>query len=327
MIDFLQQQANMIFLQAIGRLFLTCCIGYLAVRLRLLPAGTIWCLSTFVIAIALPSLILSTLARELHYELLPEMVRCLATGVLLNGLGLALALAARRLFLPASQPGRRPFLSLAALQNSGYLPIPLTAAILPPDQQATGLLLVFIYIFVMGFIFWSLGVRLIARPQSFNGLAANLRQVANPPLIAMLVGLFFLIPPVHAGYARLTLLQEGLAALGSTTIPLVLIILGGSFATITGTTSGRRIVTLAAAIKLVVIPSLTLTMVLLLAPERIFAFALILQAAMPAAMNHIVVAQEYDGDVALASRALFVQYLLSVITVPVFLLLYNWLYL
>jgi len=45
------------------------------------------------------------------------------------------------------------------------------------------------------------------------------------------------------------------------------------------------------------------------------------------AMNHIVVAQEYGGDVALASRALFVQYLLALITVPVFLLLYNWRYL
>jgi predicted permease len=327
MIDFFQQPANVIILQAVGRLFLISCIGYLAVRLRLLSIGTISCLSRFVIAIALPSLILSTLARELHYELLPGMARCLVSGVLLNGLGLAIALAARRLFIPAAQPGRRPFLSLAALQNSGYLPIPLTAAILPADHRAAGLLLVFVYIFVMGFIFWSLGVRLIARSRATPGLAANLRQVANPPLVAMLAGLFFLFPPVQAGYARLSLLQEGLAAVGNTTIPLVLIILGGSFAARTGASYDRHIVTLAAVIKLVVIPSIALAMAVLFSPDRIFAFALILQAAMPAAMNHIVVAQEYDGDVALAARALYVQYLLSLITVPGFLLLYNWLYL
>jgi len=327
MIDFLQQPANVIILQAVGRLFLISCIGYLAVRLRLLSAGVIGCLSTFVVAIALPSLILSTLARELHYDLLPEMGRCFVSGVLLNGLGLAFALTLRRLFIPAAQPGRRLFLTLAAIQNSGYLPIPLTAAILPEDQRANGLLLVFVYIFVMGFIFWSLGVRLIARPLATGGLTANLRQVVNPPLIAMLVGLFFLIPPVQAGYGRLSLVQEGLTAVGSTTIPLVLIILGGSFATITRTPSGRCIVNLAAVIKLIVIPSIALAMVVLFSPDRIFAFALILQAAMPAAMNHIVVAQEYDGDVALTSRALFVQYLLSLITVPIFLLLYNWLYL
>ena len=255
------------------------------------------------------------------------MGRCLISAALLNGLGLAFATAVRRVFIPPAEPGGRLFLSLAAIQNSGYLPIPLTAAILPEGQRATGLLFVFVYILVMGFIFWSIGVRLVARPQAAGGLKANLRQVANPPLVAMLAGLFFLIPPVQAGYARLSLLQEGLTTVGSTTIPLVLIILGGSFATITRTSSGRRLVTLAAVIKLVVIPSVALALAALIPLDRIFVFALILQAAMPAAMNHIVVAQEYAGDVALTSRALFVQYLLSLITVPIFLLLYNWLYL
>jgi len=222
MIDFLQHPVNVLILQAVGRLFLISCIGYLAVRLRLLSAGTINSLSKFVITIALPSLILSTLARELHYDLLPEMAGCFVAGVLLNGLGLAFALTVRRLFIPAAQPGRRLFLTLAAMQNSGYLPIPLTAAILPMDERSTGLLLVFVYILVMGFIFWSLSVRLIARLPATGGLAVTLHQVANPPLIAMLVGLFFLNPTVQAGYARLTLLQEGLTAVGSTTIPLVL---------------------------------------------------------------------------------------------------------
>lgn len=327
MIDFLNQPANLLVFKAVSRLFLISCIGYLAVRVQLLSAKTIECLSQFVIAIALPCLILSTLGRELRYDLLPEMASCLIGAILLNTIGLAVAMAARRLFIPASQPGRRMFLTLAAIQNSGYLPIPLTLAILPADQRATGLLYVFVYLFVMGFIFWSMGVWLIARPQGAAGLKANLRQMANPPMIAMLTGLLFLMPHVQAGFASLPLLQEGLSIVGNTTIPLVLIILGGSFASIAKGRSGRLVVNLAAAIKLFVIPSAALTAALLLELEGIFVFGLILQAAMPAAMNHIVVAQKYDGDVALTSRALFVQYLLSLITVPLFLLLYNRLYL
>jgi hypothetical protein len=327
MIDFLNQPANLLVFKAVSRLLLISCIGYLAVRAQLLSAKTIECLSQFVIAVALPCLILSTLGRELRYDLLPEMAGCLLSAILLNTIGLAIALAARRLFIPTSQPGRRMFLTLAAIQNSGYLPIPLTLAILPADQRATGLLYVFVYLFVMGFIFWSMGVWLIARPQSAAGLKANLRQMANPPMIAMLTGLLFLIPHVQAGFASLPLLQEGLSIVGNTTIPLVLIILGGSFASIAKGRSGRLVVNLAAAIKLFVIPSAALTAALLLELEGIFVFGLILQAAMPAAMNHIVVAQKYDGDVALTSRALFIQYLFSLITVPFFLLLYNRLYL
>jgi predicted permease len=327
MIDFLSQPENLLVFKAIGRLFLISCLGYLAVRVRLLSAKAMECLSQFVIVITLPCLVLSTLGRELRFDLLPEMANCLASALLLNIIGLVVALTARRLFIPALQPGRRLFLTLAAIQNSGYLPIPLTLAILPANQQATGLLYVFVYIFVMGFIFWSMGVWLIARPQTKAGLAANLRQVANPPMIAMLAGLLFLMPQVQAGFAALPLLQEGLSIVGNTTIPLVLIILGGSFASMTRGRSGRRIINLAAVIKLLVIPCLALAVALLLELERIFVFGLILQASMPAAMNHIVVAQKYDGDVPLTSQALFIQYLLSLITVPFFLLLYNRLYL
>lgn len=314
-------------LKAVSRLFFVSGIGYLAVRLHLLSSRAVECLSTFVIAIALPCLVVSTLARELNYDLLPEMGLCLAAALLLNCLGLAAALGARRLFIPASQPGRRMFLSLAAIQNSGYLPIPLTNAILPEDQRAAGLLFLFVYLLVMGFIFWSLGIWLIGRAETSGSMAANLRKIANPPIVGMLIGLLFLIPPVKEGFNSLPFLQEGLLAVGNTTVPLVLIILGGSFASITTAKSGRLIVNLAAAMKLILIPTVAITVIALLQLERIFAFALILQAAMPAAMNHIVVAQEYGGDTGLTSRALFVQYFLSLITVPFFLLMYNWIYL
>ena len=327
MIDFLNQPANLLVFEAVSRLFLISCLGYLAVRMQLLSARTIEYLSQFVIAIALPCLILSTLGRELRYDLLPEMAGCLVGAILLNTIGLTVALAARRLFIPTSQPGRRMFLTLAAIQNSGYLPIPLTLAILPVGQRATGLLYVFVYIFVMGFIFWSMGVWLIARPKSAASLRTNLRQIVNPPMIAMLSGLLFLLPQVQAGFTSLPLLQKILSTVGNTTIPLVLIILGGSFGSIARGHSGRLVVNLAAVIKLLVIPSAALTAALMLDIERIMVFGLILQAAMPAAMNHIVVAQRYDGDVALTSQALFVQYLFSLITVPFFLLLYNRLYL
>ena len=327
MIDFLNQPENLLIFKAVSRLFLVSCLGYLAVRLQLLSAKTIEYLSQFVIAITLPCLILSTLGRELRHDLLPEMAGCLIGAILLNTIGLTVALAVRRLFIPTSQPCRRMFLTLAAIQNSGYLPIPLTLAILPVGQRATGLLYVFVYIFVMGFIFWSMGVWLIARPKSAASLRTNLRQIVNPPMIAMLSGLLFLIPQLQTRFASLPLLQKVLSTVGSTTIPLVLIILGGSFATIARGHSGRLVVNLAAVIKLLVIPSAALTAALLLDLKGIMVFGLILQAAMPAAMNHIVVAQRYDGDVALTSRALFVQYLFSLITVPFFLLLYNRLYL
>jgi predicted permease len=326
MVSFLTQPANLIVLKAIGRLFLISFLGYLAVRTRLLSAVAIQCLSKYVIILALPCLIISSLGQDLQYDLLGRMGYCLLAALLLNGFGLLAAFAARRLFLAEHQRGRRMFLTLSGLQNSGYLPIPLVLAILPVEQRAAGLLYVFSYMFVMSNIFWSLGVFLIVDQGKVGGVVENIRKIFNPPLIAMLISLFFLVPAVQSAYLNISLLSEVLTAVGDTTIPLVLIILGGSFASIAGERSVFLAAGAAAGLKLLAIPAITLLAAIWLQLDRIFAFVLILQAAMPAAMNHIVVAQEYDGDVAFASQSLFVQYLLSLFTVPLFLLLYNWLY-
>jgi predicted permease len=42
---------------------------------------------------------------------------------------------------------------------------------------------------------------------------------------------------------------------------------------------------------------------------------------MPAAMNHIVVVSEYGGDIPLTARALFLHYVLSLGSVPLFIYL------
>lgn len=326
--DFILQPANLVMIQTVVRLFLLSVIGFLAVRFRLLPAKSIECLSRFVIAIALPCLIISNLAANLDYKLLPEMGLCVVAAIFLNGFGLLLALLVRRFFIPPDRPGRGMFLSLAAIQNSGYLPIPLAMAILPEESRAQGLLFIFIYLLVMGLIFWTLGIRLItgSTPKK-GGWLTGLRQAVNPPLVAILLGFLFLLPPVKNGFEWLSLVRDGLATVGNTTVPLVLIILGGAFSAISPVRSGRLIVNLAASLKLLIVPSLALAAALVLDLEPVFAFILILQAAMPAALNHIVVAQEYGGDVALTSQALFVQYPMSLVTVPGFLLICNQLFL
>jgi predicted permease len=325
-VDFLYHPENIILFKAVARLFVISLIGFVAVRSKLLSTKAIQCLSSFVISIALPSLIISSLAKNLNYQILGSLGYCFMAALMLNGLALLAALAVRRIFLSSAQKGKGIFISLSAIQNSGYLPIPLATAILPIDQAATGLLFIFVYIFVMGFIFWSLGVWLISGkkgPETFKGV---LLKTLNPPLIAMVAGLLFVVQPVKKAINTMSLLLEALTTIGETTVPLVLIILGGSFAVIYEKNDNKGMIGLAAVMKLICVPAVALSAAVVFELEKIFAFALILQAAMPAAMNHIVVAQQFEGDVPLTSQALFVQYLLSLVTVPFFIIIYNWLY-
>jgi len=324
MLSQLLQPANTVLLQAICKLFLISVLGYSAVRFHILTDQAVACLAKFVIAIALPCLVIATLGNDLQYSLLPRMGWCLVAALGLNLFGLAIAFAGRSIIMKKEQPGRRIFLTLASMQNSAYLPIPLLTAVLPESQRASGLLFIFVYMLVMGFIFWTLGVLLIGRNSSPGDFRQNLKNMANPPILAMLASLLFLFPPVKSAFNALPLLQEALTAVGGTTIPLVLIVLGGSLAEkLPPLDRGKIMIAGSCAIKMLLIPAITLLIIRTYKFDPVFSFVLLLQSTMPAALNHIVVAREYGGDVQLTSRALFVQYSLSLFTVPLFLIFAN----
>lgn len=314
--------ATVIF-HALLKLFLISMTGYLSVRKRFIRAQTIEGISRFIINISLPALIISTLGTNLHHHLLDELALCFAAAFLLNILSIAIAYFFRWIAVPRGKQGRRIFLSLSAMQNSGYLPIPLAAAVLPQDLLPLGLLLIFVYMMVMGLIFWSAGIWLITEGSAANW-RDNIRKTANPPIITLLLGLLFLWSPVREGFKSLPALQESLDLIGNTTIPLVMFVLGGSLGERISVKKAGGIVTgISALVKLAAVPACVLLAIRVLPMERTFAFILILQAAMPAALNHIVIAREYGGDVPLTAGALFTQYILSLATVPFFLYLFE----
>jgi predicted permease len=312
-----------ILLSSIIKLFLISITGYGAVRFRLISDHVTEILSRFVIYVSLPCLIIATLGAKLQYEMLGELSLCALAALALNVMSIVIAFIYQKLFIPHEMQGRRLFISLSAFQNSGYLPIPLVTAVLLENLRPQGLILTFVYIMVMGLLFWSLGIWLISEG-SATDWRDNVKKLANPPVIALLLGLLFLIQPIKEGFESLQVLRKALTLVGNTTIPLVMVVLGASFGKgIPRYESGTRIIGISAFVKLVFIPAVALLSVKVFAIEGTFAFVLILQAAMPAAMNHIVVVHEFGGNVSLTARALFVQYMLSIITVPLFLYIFQ----
>jgi predicted permease len=257
---------------------------------------------------------------------LDKLALCFAAALVLNILSIAIAYLFRWITVPRGTQGRRLFLSLSAMQNSGYLPIPLAAAVLPEDLIPLGLLLIFVYMLVMGLIFWSAGIWLITEG-SARDWRENIRKTINPPIITMLLGLLFLWAPVREGFKSLPALQESLDLIGNTTIPLVMFVLGGSLGDRTSMKKTGGIVTgISALVKLAAVPACALLAIRFIPMERTFAFVLVLQAAMPAALNHIVIARGYGGNVPLTAGALSVQYILSLATVPFFLYQFELMY-
>lgn len=304
---------------AIAKLFLVGSAGYVAVRFAVLDERAIRGMSRYVIYVSLPCLIIETLGRVLRADLVGPLLLCFAGGALIIGAGLLVAAGVCRVFLSRTPPKDRGiFLSLSSMHNSGYLPIPLVAAILPEGQREEGLLYTFIFILIMGLLFWSLGIRLIsgASPDP----KTRLRRVLNPPIVTILLSFLFLVPVIRDAYGQLTVIRQALDLLGQSTIPLVLIILGGSLAERLDDDSDYwKPVLLSTVIRLLIVPWIILMLLRGIQLGQVLTFTVFLQACMPAATNHIVVVREYGGNAALVSRSLMVQYLVSAITVPLFL--------
>lgn len=305
--------------ESLIKLFLLSAVGYIVVRIRILPMRVIEVLSHAVIRVTLPALIIATMGRRLDLSMMRVIMISVLAALALNGGSFVVGMMVRRLLPARDGSSSNLILSLSAMQNSGYLPIPLTAAVLPDETRSYGLLLVFFYMLVMSPLFWSFGVWLIAGNKS-EDRRALVRNIANPPLIALLLGALFFVPQIKAAFLSVPVAVNAISLIGKATVPLVMFILGGSFGEgISFSREAMRPIALATLTKLIIIPAIALGVVTVLRPDPVFGFVLILQAAMPAAMNHIVVARSYGGNVTLTARVLFVQYVLSVVTIPLFL--------
>ena len=108
-------------------------IGYIAVRSRLLPVDSVSGLNAFVLYFALPAMLFRFGARTPLVQLLdPTTIGVwLVSGVLLMGLAVATGLWQGHGWLDASFGGL-----IAVLPNSGFMGLPLIAALL--GEQASG---------------------------------------------------------------------------------------------------------------------------------------------------------------------------------------------
>ena len=213
---------------SLARLFLLSAIGYGVVRIGILPARAIKGLSKLVVNVTLPSLIVVTMGRHLDASMIGHMGVTVAVAFMMNSCGFIMALISRRLFIKRDDPSRNLFISLSAIQNAGFLPIPLVTAILPEDRRAYGLLLIFFFMFVMNPLLWSIGISLITGDIA-EGWRSNARKVMNPPFIALLLGVLFMVPQIKTAFLSVDVVTNILTIIGKPTIPLALFILGGSF--------------------------------------------------------------------------------------------------
>ena len=200
----------------------------------------------------------------------------------------------------------------AAFSNAGFMGFPLVAAV----QGSEAIFYAAGFVALLNALQWTYGQSLISGDPSYRSPKAILK---NPLVLSLLLGMliFCFELPVPA------IASDLLAALAALNAPLAMVILGVYLAQ----TDARSLFNdphlyVVAAVRLVLIPLLTILVLKLLPAEyAAIATTLVIVAAAPIGSNVAVYAQKLGKDYAYAVRGVCLSTLLSAITMPLLMLL------
>ena len=306
-------------LSAVVPVFGIMSIGFWLRRRGWLSADADASLMRVTINLLLPALIFDSVLgnaalRRPENLLLPPLV---GFGMVALGVGVARCFArAAGLQTP---PEQRTFAFLTGLQNYGYLAIPLCVTLF--DAGTTGVL--FVHNVGPETAMWTLGVAML----SGRSLAGGWKKIINAPLAALLLALAlnFLgmlgsppAPVLFAGKMVLTALHW----FGQCAIPLALLLIGAIVADhLDEARGGRalRVVTVAALVRLGVLPVLFLLLARFLPCSIELKRVIVLQGAMPGAVLPIVLTKHYGGDARTALRVALGTSVAGLVTIPLWL--------
>ena len=217
-----------------------------------------------------------------------------------------------------SSPQPRVWVALFAIQNVGFIPLPILAVIAPKEIN------IYMFFFMLAFvlIFWTLVVSLVSAE------GGRLLVRFNMPLFGILVGLVVAVFGLYQSIPdSVRTVMEWLAA---PALDLVLVVLGGILATIPREDLqyrpefGHLILW-----RMVVYPVAMLGVLLLVPFEGLpvqivygMKVGLVLEAAVPPATNLIIATKQFgtEQQVHYMASGMLVTYLASFVTMPLFLL-------
>lgn len=289
-------------------LFIILIAGYIARKLDVVDDRMTKGFSSLLLKLALPALIIDSLQQTYSPELLREGGLILLISFVVYGASGVLALFLPRLL--RSEQGEIGVFRFALLfSNVGFMGYPVVLAIFGQE----GLFYAAIYNLPFNLLVFTLGVVVMTLGAGDNTHLINWRMFISPAVVAVLIGFALFV----FGLKLPGPIAQSIKMIGSLTTPLSMIIVGALLSSINAREifSNWRVYAISTA-RLIIIPVLVWLSLRLLTDNVLLVGVPTIIAAMPAAANTAILAQEYGASPRLASQVVFISTLLSVLTIP-----------
>lgn len=287
-------------------LFMVMIVGYIANKKNILDSEMDKKLSSLILNITAPALILSSVVNR-SQDGDPKLVLYVFILAIILYLILPLIGILLTRILKVPKEDRNLYQFMTIFSNIGYMGFPVIQSIFGSDA----VFFAAIVNLVFNVFCYSYGIYLISNS---NKLSFNLKVLINPGIIVSVIAIIIYITNIKV----LLIIKETASMIGPITTPLAMMLIGSSLAQIPikEVFSEKRLY-LYTFLKQIIIPMIFFVILKCFVTNELILGIIIIISAMPVGSIAIMFCNEYEGNVNLASKAIFITTLCSVITVPI----------
>lgn len=290
----------------ISMLFILIGIGWIIQKTNLLEKEFSKGLSTFILYVSLPALIIKSMNYEFNLELMENSFILLIGGFLFYAIAYIIAKILGRL-LKAKEPQLGIYEFIMIFGNVGFMGYPVVK-ILFGDL---GIFYAAMFNLSFNIYIWTVGIYLIRKGE---GHKFSFKLLVNPGTISLLIGLILFISSINLPQV----VMDVLGSIGGTTTPLSMITIG----MILGKGENKIWVFpwklwIAALVRLLVLPLLCFVILKFVSFPKMIETIMIILTGMPTAALCAIFANKYESDYQLASRGIMMTTFLSMFTIPI----------
>ncbi len=299
-------------LLALFRIFFIILIAGILVRKNIIQKTQIDALSQVTVLVLLPALVFGNTLQYFEPQQLRYWWILPILGVVLSLLGLILAYL---VFLP--QPLKhKNLLAIAAMQNAGYLVLPI-GQVVYPSQFKTFSLLTFLFILGYNPVLWTLGKYLVTTTDHRSS-KIEWKKIITPPAAANLISLGLVL----LGWQHLfpAPVIDSIHFLGEAAVPIATFVLGATL----GSIIFKEMASIQDILKVLSVKYFLLPLVVIAflwffkigESTPLLADFLVIQAAAAPATGLIIQVRAYGGEQQKVASIMFVSYLICLIALP-----------
>jgi len=285
-------------------------IGYVLVKVKVLPGEAAGMLSKMENWIFVPALVLGTFMENLTPEKIGTAGQYLLAGAVMAAITMPLGALLAKLCVK-DEYIRRMYTYGLAFANFGFMGNAVVLALFPDVFMEY---LIFVLPLWTGIYVWGVPALLIPSGDGKKGLKSRLKALVNPMFVAMIIGMVLgLVQLPMPGF-----MGSVVDTLGSCMSPVAMLLTGMTIAQMDLKkilkTGSIYVVT---AIRLLAIPAVGLLAMKFLNLEYGIELCTMCAISMPLGLNTIVIPAAYGQDTSVAAGMALVSHFLSCVTIPV----------